>query len=146
MKNHIKKTYTDMLNNIFKHEKKIKNNVFDEYAENIKCLNKINYDELQSIYDEKLPIYVYIGRPTCKYCRAMAPVIKELNNKLKGNLYYYDTDEKDFNESGRNFVYNIIGIEGIPSIIKLQNKQIVSSWLGDGINAEDLYKHLCVTK
>ena len=118
------------------------NSEIETYNDNVKDLKKISFKELKDIYDSGVATYIYIGRPSCPHCRALSPAIKQVNI-LKGyKIYYYNTDGNDFNDEARNLIYNIIGIPGVPSVFCLKNQQIVSGWVGDGIDASGLNEHL----
>ena len=85
---------------------------------------------------------IYIGRPTCYYCRQLSSELKDFNILLNNRLEYYDTDSQDFDEAAANFLFKTVGIPGTPTIIRLQNGQIVSAWIGGGISGKELYDYL----
>ncbi|SDL88305.1 hypothetical protein [Streptococcus equinus] len=49
-------------------------------------------------------------------------------------------------EAAVEFVFGTIGIPGTPTIIRLQNGQIVSAWIGGGISGQELYDYLFTGK
>ncbi|MFR4698525.1 MAG: thioredoxin family protein [Streptococcus salivarius] len=81
---------------------------------------------------------IYFGRGTCYYCRQFSPELKVLNQLMNGRLEYYDTDREDFD---RNYVFGEIGIPGTPTLLYLENGQLLSGWVGGG-PAQTVYDHL----
>ena len=57
---------------------------------------------------------------------------------MNGRLEYYDTDREDFD---RNYVFGEIGIPGTPTLLYLENGQLLSGWVGGG-PAQTVYDHL----
>lgn len=47
---------------------------------------------------------IYVGRPTCYYCRQFSPALKEFNTLMNNRLEYYNTDSQDFDEEAANFL------------------------------------------
>ncbi len=68
-------------------------NFVDDYIPIInKELIEISVDEyLQLIKNDKLKT-VYIARPTCQYCQMMSPVLKDVMEEYRFNVYYLNTD------------------------------------------------------
>ena len=57
---------------------------------------------------------------------------------MDGRLEYYDIDREDFD---RNYVFGEIGIPGTPTLLYLENGQLLSGWVGGG-PAQTVYDHL----
>ena len=111
--------------------------------ENISDFNQVSITDVYSMFKEDGKEHViYIGRPTCYYCRQFSSELKDFNILLNNRLEYYDTDSQDFDEAAANFLFKTVGIPGTPTIIRLQNGQIVSAWIGGGISGKELYDYL----
>lgn len=114
-----------------------------QYEENISDFNQVSITDVYSMFKEDGKEHViYIGRPTCYYCRQFSSELKDFNILLNNRLEYYDTDSQDFDEAAANFLFKTVGILGTPTIIRLQNGQIVSAWVGGGISGQELYDYL----
>lgn len=118
-----------------------------QYEENISDFNQVSITDVYSMFKEDVKEHViYIGRPTCYYCRQFSSELKDFNILLNNRLEYYDTDSQDFDEAAANFLFKTVGIPGTPTIIRLQNGQIVSAWIGGGISGQELYDYLFTGK
>lgn len=114
-----------------------------QYEENISDFNQVSITDVYSMFKEDGKEHViYIGRPTCYYCRQFSSELKDFNILLNNRLEYYDTDSQDFDEAAANFLFKTVGIPRTPTIIRLKNGQIVSAWVGGGISGQELYDYL----
>ncbi|WP_254058925.1 thioredoxin family protein [Streptococcus ruminicola] len=114
-----------------------------QYEENISNFNQVSITDVYSMFKEDGKEHViYFGRPTCYYCRQFSPDLKDFNTLMNNRLEYYNTDSQDFDEAASNFLFRTVGIPGTPTIIRLQNGQIVSAWVGGGISGQELYDYL----
>lgn len=111
----------------------------EEYETNVADLPKISLDDVRNAFTEDGRAHaIYFGRGTCYYCRQFSPELKVLNQLMDGRLEYYDTDRKDFD---RNYVFGDIGIPGTPTLLYLENGQLLSGWVGGG-PVQTVYDHL----
>lgn len=114
-----------------------------QYEENVTDFNHVPMTDVYAMFTEDGKEHmIYIGRPTCYYCRQFSPALKEFNTLMDNRLEYYNTDSQDFDEEAANFLFGTVGIPGTPTIIRLQNGQIVSAWIGGGISGQELYDYL----
>ncbi|SDQ35766.1 bacteriocin transport accessory protein, putative [Streptococcus equinus] len=118
-----------------------------QYEENVADFNLVPITDVYSMFTEDGKEHViYFGRPTCYYCRQFSPELKDFNTLMNNRLEYYNTDSQDFDEAAANFLFRTVGIPGTPTIIRLQNGQIVSAWVGGGISGQELYDYLFTGK
>ena len=118
-----------------------------QYEENVADFNQVPMTDVYSMFTEDGKEHViYFGRPTCYYCRQFSPELKDFNTLMSNRLEYYNTDSQDFDEAAANFLFRTVGIPGTPTIIRLQNGQIVSAWVGGGISGQELYDYLFTGK
>ena len=111
----------------------------EEYEANVADLPKISLDDVRNAFTEDGQAHtIYFGRGTCYYCRQFSPELKVLNQLMDGRLEYYDTDREDFD---RNYVFGEIGIPGTPTLLYLENGQLLSGWVGGG-PVQTVYDHL----
>lgn len=114
-----------------------------QYEENIADFNQVLMTDVYSMFTEDGKEHViYFGRPTCYYCRQFSQELKDFNTLMNNRLEYYNTDSQDFDEAAANFLFKTVGIPGTPTIIRLQNGQIVGAWVGGGISGQELYDYL----
>ncbi|MGT2923646.1 hypothetical protein ACVR0O_00335 [Streptococcus caviae] len=85
---------------------------------------------------------LYIGRPTCHYCRDFSLALKEFNALTGSQLYYYNTDRQDFTPAAKNFLTKKTKMFAIPTTLYIDKGQIISGWVGSGITSQDLYNQL----
>lgn len=112
----------------------------EQYQENVADLTKVSINEVYQMFtsDENKHL-LYVGRPTCYYCRQFSPELKKLN-ELKP-VEYYNTDGDDFDENAKNFLFGTVGIPGTPTLIRLENGEVISAWVGGG-DANDIYHYM----
>ena len=113
------------------------------YLENVADFQKVSINQVYQAFTEDGQDHtIYVGRPTCYYCREFSPVLKEFNQLIDSHLEYYDSDGKDFDDQAKKFLFETVGIPGTPTILYLKNGKLVSGWAGGGVTAQQLYNHL----
>ena len=115
----------------------------ERYLENVADFQKVSINQVYQAFTEDGQDHtIYVGRPTCYYCREFSPVLKEFNQLIDNHLEYYDSDGKDFDDQAKKFLFETVGIPGTPTILYLKNGKLVSGWAGGGVTAQQLYDHL----
>lgn len=118
------------------------NNVsVNQYLNNTSSFKKVNSDEVDSFFDKKDNIdrYLYIGRPTCYYCRQYSATLNEFNNLIGGQLYYLNIDESKDNA---DYAFDNLEVPGTPTVMRIKNGEIANAWVGEGKTATELYDFL----
>lgn len=112
----------------------------EQYQENVENLTKVSINDVYQIFtpDENKHL-LYVGRPTCYYCRQFSPELKKLNQLTP--VEYYNTDGEDFDKNASDFLFGTVGIPGTPTLIRLENGQAISGWVGGG-GADDIYRYM----
>lgn len=112
----------------------------EQYQENVENLTKVSINDVYQMFtpDENKHL-LYIGRPTCYYCRQFSPELKKLNQLTP--VEYYNTDGEDFDKNASDFLFGTVGIPGTPTLIRLENGQAISGWVGGG-GADDIYRYM----
>ncbi|MCH4005495.1 MAG: LPXTG cell wall anchor domain-containing protein [Lactobacillus crispatus] len=82
---------------------------------------------------------MYIGRPTCYYCRQFSPDLKDFNKIDKGKLLYFNIDAE---KNAHEYAFKVIGIPGTPTTMRFINGKIVSAWIGGEKTGQELYDFL----
>ena len=113
----------------------------DAYEKNLENLRQITYNDVTNMLTEDGGDHIlYVGRPTCYYCRQNSPVLKEFNTLINGQLLYYNTDSDLLDRESRKVLFDKLGIPGTPSVIRLKNGQLVSGYLGSAPDAQAIYQ------
>lgn len=115
----------------------------EEYEANVSHFKAVSMADVYHMFDDSENDYIlYIGRPTCHYCRDFSPVLKEFNGLTGSQLYYYNTDRDDFTIAAKEFLKNKVGIFATPMTLFIDKGQLVSGWVGSGIPSKELYNKL----
>lgn len=113
----------------------------ETYEKNLENVTQISYSDVTNMLTEDGGDYIlYIGRPSCYYCRQNSPVLKDFNTLINGQLLYYNTDSDHLDRDSRKVLFDKLGIPGTPSVIHLKNGQLVSGYLGSAPDAQAIYQ------
>lgn len=112
----------------------------EEYKANMANFKHVTMADVYHMFDDEEGNYtLYIGRPTCHYCRDFSPVLKEFNDLSGRQVYYLNTDNADFTPASKEFLRRKIGTYATPTLLHIERGQIVSGQLGSGGTAQELY-------
>lgn len=115
----------------------------EEYEANVANFKAVSMADVYHMFDDSENDYIlYIGRPTCHYCRDFSPVLKEFNGLTGSQLYYYNTDRDDFTVAAKEFLTKKVGMFATPTTLYIDKGQLISGWVGSGITAQNLYNKL----
>ena len=113
----------------------------EAYEKNLENLKPVSYSDVTNMLTEDGGDHIlYVGRPTCYYCRQNSPVLKDFNTLIDGKLLYYNTDSDQLDRESRKILFDKLGIPGTPSVIRLKNGQLVSGYLGSAPDAQAIYQ------
>ena len=113
----------------------------ETYEKNLENVIQISYNDVTNMLTEDGGDHIlYVGRPTCYYCRQNSPVLKDFNTLIDGQLLYYNTDSDQLDRESRKILFDKLGIPGTPSVIRLKNGQLVSGYLGSAPDAQAIYQ------
>lgn len=113
----------------------------ETYEKNLENVTQISYSDVTNMLTEDGGDHIlYIGRPSCYYCRQNSPVLKDFNTLIDGQLLYYNTDSDHLDRDSRKVLFDKLGIPGTPSVIHLKNGQLVSGYLGSAPDAQAIYQ------
>ena len=112
-----------------------------QYLSNTSSFRKVNSDEVDAFFDKKDNIdrYLYIGCPTCYYCRQYSATLNEFNNLIGDKLYYLNIDESKDNA---DYAFDNLEVPGTPTVMRIKNGEIANAWVGGGKTATELYDFL----
>lgn len=114
----------------------------DKYNQNVANFNKVNTDTVKTMITENgnnLDQVLYIGRPTCYFCRQASPHLRDFNQLINNQLYYYDIDAEP---NAHDFAFKEIGIPGTPTTMRLKNGKVISAWVGGEKTGQEFYDFL----
>lgn len=113
----------------------------ETYEKNLENVTQISYSDVTNMLTEDGGDHIlYIGRPSCYYCRQNSPVLKDFNTLINGQLLYYNTDSDQLDRESRKVLFDKLGIPGTPSVIRLKNGQLISGYLGSAPDAQAIYQ------
>lgn len=113
----------------------------ETYEKNLENLKPVSYSDVTNMLTEDGGDHIlYVGRPTCYYCRQNSPVLKEFNTLINGQLLYYNTDSDLLDRESRKVLFDKLGIPGTPSVIRLKNGQVISGYVGSAPDAQAIYQ------
>lgn len=113
----------------------------EDYENNVKDFYRVKMQEVKDLLAEKnnQEHLMYIGRPTCYYCRQFSPDLKDFNEIVKGKLLYFNIDAE---EGAHEYAFKEIGIPGTPTTMRFINEKIISAWVGGEKTGQELYNFL----
>ncbi len=114
----------------------------DEYNQNVANFNKVDTNTVKNMVTENtnnLDQVLYIGRPTCYFCRQASPHLRDFNQLINNQLYYYDIDVEP---NAHDFAFKEIGIPGTPTTMRLKNGKVISAWVGGEKTGQEFYDFL----
>ena len=80
---------------------------------------KIRAEDLSELKKENKEIIVYLGRPTCSYCRSFVKLLNKSIKETNSKVYYIQT-EKDSTNKALASIRKEYNIEYIPTLIKIK--------------------------
>lgn len=113
----------------------------EDYENNVKDFHRVKMQEVKDLLAEKnnQEHLMYIGRPTCYYCRQFSPDLKDFNEIVKGKLLYFNIDAE---EGAHEYAFKEICIPGTPTTMRFINGKIISAWVGGEKTGQELYNFL----
>lgn len=116
-----------------------------EYEANVANLNKVSMTDVYQMFTQDGKEHtLYLGRPTCPYCRRFSPEVKKFNDLIGGQLDYFNTDSPEYDDAARNFMRNTVGVPGVPAVLYIKNGKLISGVADSTLTAQEVYKHLYV--
>lgn len=117
----------------------------EEYEANVANINKVSMADVYQMFTQDGKEHtLYLGRPTCPYCRRFSPEVKKFNDLIGGQLDYFNTASPEYDDAARNFMRNTVGVPGVPAVLYIKNGKLVSGVADSTLTAQDVYKRLYV--
>lgn len=101
-------------------------NQTDTYYRHLKNSDAIQITdkELKNLESSNQDFVLFIGRPTCKYCRKFVPKLEKASENNNRKIYYIDS-EKYLNSYLSDF-RSKYDVKIVPTLIRIKNGKIVS--------------------
>jgi thioredoxin len=93
-------------------------------------LNVTSQNFQQDVVESTVPVLLDLWAPWCGPCRAVAPVLEEMATAYAGRLTIGKINVDDEPQLAAQF-----GVRGIPTMLLMQNGQIVRTMVGGGPRA-----------
>ena len=88
------------------------------YQNAISSFTQIDSREARDLDDSGAHFILYTGRPTCQWCRKLAPSLQEASRNLGLEIFYLDSTDSESNADLKQFRTDH-GITEVPSVIEL---------------------------
>ena len=96
-------------------------------------LHEIGNEEFAELVasDNEAGHWVYIGRPTCQYCRELEPILEEALHDLGAPMYYFQTAKARYADEDKMLeLLAPLNLEGIPIIVHLVDGDVATYLIG----------------
>ncbi|MBQ7141069.1 MAG: thioredoxin family protein [Bacilli bacterium] len=106
---------------------------------NVDKLNKISYDQYQTLLSEAKDNLILIARPTCGFCVKFIPILEEIVDEYGIVINYFDTDTLSTSESKQFYESDSLYSSkefGTPTLIITNNSEITKYSIGYKEKAE----------
>ncbi|MEF3355123.1 thioredoxin family protein [Paenibacillus sp. GYB006] len=90
--------------------------------EESKVLTAVTNDEVSTFLEHGESGFLYVGRPTCPFCREFMPVLEKASQSTGQTVYYYNTDEgREQDEEKLGTLLDRLKIESVPALLYIEN-------------------------
>jgi thioredoxin len=103
-------------------------------------LNVTSQNFQQDVVESTVPVLLDLWAPWCGPCRAVAPVLEEIATAYAGRLTIGKINVDEEPQLAAQF-----GVRGIPTMLLMQNGQIVRTMVGAGPRAV-IERELAITE
>lgn len=116
-----------------------------QYKKNVKHVKTISFKKMQMIASNGTGL-IYVGRPTCPYCRNFSKTVAKLSKKDQKKILYYNVDsEKNMTVKKQKFLVLKLKIQTTPALIQIKNGVVVQSIGNSKISLKDLKRLISQT-
>lgn len=94
-----------------------------EFETNIKDFKQITAEEARELLDTKQGDLIFIGRPTCGYCRKFVTTLGPLAEKENWTVHYLQSDKEEDLENV-NALREELGVKTVPAFLYADNQGV----------------------
>lgn len=91
-------------------------------------LININQDEFKEKISNNESFFIYIGRPTCPYCRTFMPKLEEILLETNKPIFYYNTQAPASKKQQIRDFLRSLNVYYVPTILFFDNGNIKFSY------------------
>lgn len=93
-----------------------------EKEEESKVLTAVTNEEVSTFLEHGESGFLYVGRPTCPFCREFMPVLENASQSTGQTVCYYNTDEgREQDEEKLGALLDQLKIESVPALLYIEN-------------------------
>lgn len=93
------------------------------FLEIIQDFEEVSPDKADELLSNEKGTVVFIGRPTCPYCRKFAPKLHKVSVEQGVKVYYTNSEHPDYSEELRNFREKY-GVPTVPGLLYTSDKDV----------------------
>jgi len=94
---------------------------------------EMKYAEYENVIAKNTNQLIYVGKPTCHYCNAFAPILNKVAAANDITVNYVNTDSLT-KEEANDFYYSLTFYSkeewGTPLLLIVRNKEVIDSSIG----------------
>lgn len=108
------------------------------YVNAVESFNSSSVEDLREMINSGESFFLYVGRPTCEWCRKVAPALQNAFTEFGINLYYLDSTNTEVDTDLQSFRERF-EIDEVPSLLKFENgysKKLEINLMSDDMNNE----------
>lgn len=96
----------------------------EEFNEIVKSFQEIGPQEADKLLEDKSHKTIFVGRPTCPYCRKFAPKLANVAQENDLKVYYVNSEHPDYTEELKVFrdKYSVATVPGLLFSNETENK------------------------
>lgn len=97
----------------------------NRYEADMETTIKLEPQNLETILSENEQVFVYLGRPTCPYCRVFSPELASAITETDTDVYYIQTTTNDKDET-LNKIRDEYDVEFVPTLLKITTNETIT--------------------
>ena len=90
--------------------------MFEQFFEDIKGLEEISIKKAEELTEKEERFVLFLGRPTCPYCRKFAPKIGHVSREYAIPVYFINSENTDELASIQAY-RNKYGVKTVPGLV-----------------------------
>lgn len=95
------------------------------------ALEVVESEYVQALLDAGGTVFLYVGRPTCPFCREFQPILAQTLIDRGESIYYFEIDlAREANAGLTDEVLSQLGISGVPALLYLEDGVVVDQLTG----------------
>ena len=92
------------------------------YTNAVESFNELTVGEIESKISAKEEFLLFVGRPTCEWCRKLAPSLQEVSESRGLTIFYLDSTDTETSSELSNF-RDLYDIPTVPTVILFRDDE-----------------------